>query len=301
MAEAQLFDLTDKVALVTGGNGGIGAGIAVGLAQAGADVVIAARNAQKSSTVVETIEALGRRALAVRCDVLDRSDLEATVGAVQDHFGRLDVLVNNAGVVRRGQAHELSEEDWDLVLGTNLKSVFLLTKLAYPMLKADGGGKVINIGSMTSIFGSGRVPSYSTSKGGLVQLTKSMAIPLGHRQYSGQCNFAGLDSDRDDLAVAHERGPQPSDHRAYAARAVGRARGPRGHGGVLGLGGVGFCDRPGTGRGRRLLHFLTGVDAGRGISWLGLGRRALRWPATKWHARIDREAAIDDEGFAGDE
>lgn len=177
MSGAQLFDLHGKVALVTGGNGGIGAGIAVGLAQAGADVVIAARNEQKSSTVVEAIEALGRRALAVRCDVLVGSDLEATVGAVREQFGRLDVLVNNAGVVRRGQAHELSEADWDTVLGTNLKSVFLLTKLAYPLLKADGGGKVINIGSMTSIFGSGRVPAYSTSKGGVVQLTKSMAIP----------------------------------------------------------------------------------------------------------------------------
>ena len=177
MTGAHLFDLHGKVALVTGGNGGIGAGIAVGLAEAGADVVIAARNEQKSSAVVDVIEALGHRALAVRCDVLEGSDLEATVGAVRDNFGRLDVLVNNAGVVRRGQAHELSEADWDLVLGTNLKSVFLLTKLAYPFLKADGGGKVINIGSMTSIFGSGRVPAYSTSKGGIVQLTKSMAIP----------------------------------------------------------------------------------------------------------------------------
>ena len=125
VAEAQLFDLSGKVALVTGGNGGIGAGIAVGLARAGADVVIAARNAQKSSAVVATIEALGRRALALSCDVLDKDDLETTIAAVQENFGRLDVLVNNAGVVRWGPAHELSEEDWDLVLGDESQVGFL--------------------------------------------------------------------------------------------------------------------------------------------------------------------------------
>ncbi len=170
------FTLVGKTALVTGGNGGIGKGIAIGLAQAGANVVIAARNEEKSTAVVTEIESLNSQALAIRCDVLIQEDLEKTVGAIQEKFGRLDILVNNAGINRRANWSQLSEEDWDLVLGTNLKSVFLLSKLSHPLLKADGGGKVINIGSMTSIFGTARVPAYSASKGGIVQLTKSLAI-----------------------------------------------------------------------------------------------------------------------------
>ena len=170
-----LFDLTGKVALVTGGNGGIGRGIALGLAGAGAAVVVAARDEQKTAAVVVEIEALGVDALGVRCDVLVRADIDAAIDAVRQRFGRLDILVNNAGIARRGSPQDLSEDDWDAVLGTNLKSTFLFSQAAYPLLK-ERGGKVINIGSMTSIFGSARVPSYSASKGAVAQLTKSTAI-----------------------------------------------------------------------------------------------------------------------------
>ena len=114
--------------------------------------------------------------MALQCDVLVQEDLKKTVSTIQERFGRLDILVNNAGINRRATWDQLSEEDWDSVLETNLKSVFLLSRLAHPLLKADGGGKVINIGSMTSIFGTSRALAYSASKGGIVQLTKSLAI-----------------------------------------------------------------------------------------------------------------------------
>jgi 2-deoxy-D-gluconate 3-dehydrogenase len=170
-----LFDLTGCVALVTGGNGGIGRGIALGLAAAGADVVIAARNEEKTRAVVREVEALGRRAAGVPCDVLRREDIEAAVEAARERFGRLDILVNNAGVAAGGPPHEIAEETWDRVVDTNLKAVFQCSQAAYPLLKAIGRGKVINIGSEYSLFGSPTVVPYSASKGGVVQLTKSLA------------------------------------------------------------------------------------------------------------------------------
>lgn len=170
------FDLSGHVALITGGNGGIGRGIAVGLARAGADIVIAARNEAKTTAVVEEIEALGRRCLGLCCDVTRRDEIEAAVGRAQAEFGRLDVLVNNAGIARAAPPETMAEDAWDLVLDTNLKATFLFAQAAYPLLKQNGGGKIINIASEFSLFGSPRVASYSASKGGVVQLTKSLAV-----------------------------------------------------------------------------------------------------------------------------
>jgi len=172
---SSLFDLSGRVALVTGGNGGIGRGIALGLAQAGADIVVAARNETKNAAVVEELRALGRRGVAVPCDVLERADLEAAVRAAGEEFGRLDILVNNAGVAGGGRPEEISMETWSRVLHTNLTAMFEACQVAYPMFKAAGRGKVINIGSEYSLFGSPRVLPYSASKGGVVQLTKSLA------------------------------------------------------------------------------------------------------------------------------
>jgi 2-deoxy-D-gluconate 3-dehydrogenase len=185
------FELTGKVALVTGGNGGIGRGIALGLAQAGADLVIAARNPDKTARVVEEVRALGRRAFAVECDVRRVADLQAAFAAAVRELGGLDILVNNAGISSANLPELMTEDEWDSVVDTNLKAVFVGCKLAHPLLKARSGGKIINIGSEYSLFGSQFVASYSASKGGVVQLTKSLAIAWARDQIQVNCIIPG--------------------------------------------------------------------------------------------------------------
>jgi 2-deoxy-D-gluconate 3-dehydrogenase len=170
-----VFDLTGKVAVVTGGNGGIGLGMARGLAAAGAAVVIAGRNREKSNAAVADIEGRGGKALAHEVDVTDEAAVARLVATTVARLGRLDILVNNAGVNIRHPVHDLSIADWHTVIDTNLTSAFLCAKAAYPQMKRAGGGKIINIGSMMSIFGASFAPAYGASKGGIVQLTKSIA------------------------------------------------------------------------------------------------------------------------------
>jgi len=172
-----LFDLTGKVAIVTGGNGGIGLGMALGLAQAGAKIAVVGRNAEKSAGAVQQLaDETNVETLVVTADLAHADQVERVAAEVLDRFGRIDILFNNAGINIRKPPHELSLEDWHTVLDVNLTSAFLLSKAVYPALKRAGGGKIINIGSMTSIFGSSFAPAYATSKGGIVQLTKSMAL-----------------------------------------------------------------------------------------------------------------------------
>jgi len=170
-----MFDLAGKVALVTGGNGGIGLGMAQGLAQAGARVVVAARNAQKSAAAVDALKALGSDSFAVAADVTDEASVAALFAEVAGKCGRLDILVNNAGTNIRKPVEQLALAEWNQVMDTNLTSAFLCCRAAHPQLEAAGGGKIINIGSMMSIFGASFAPAYAASKGGIVQLTKSMA------------------------------------------------------------------------------------------------------------------------------
>ncbi len=170
-----MFDLSGKVAVVTGGNGGIGLGMARGLAGAGAALVIAARNAEKSRAAVRDLTTRGASALAIETDVTAEKSVAAMVAAVLERCGRLDILVNNAGTNIRRPAHELSTADWHKVLDTNLTSAFLCSKSAYPAMKRNGAGKIINIGSMMSIFGASFAPAYAASKAGIVQFTKSIA------------------------------------------------------------------------------------------------------------------------------
>jgi 2-deoxy-D-gluconate 3-dehydrogenase len=170
-----MFDLKGKVAVVTGGNGGIGLGMAKGLAGAGARVAIAARNQEKSRAAVEEIARLGGEAIAVPVDVADEASVEALIRSVVERLGRLDILVNNAGINIRKQPHEYTLAEWRSVLDTNLTSAFLCSRAAYPVMKAAGGGKIINIGSMMSIFGASFAAAYSASKGGIVQLSKALA------------------------------------------------------------------------------------------------------------------------------
>jgi 2-deoxy-D-gluconate 3-dehydrogenase len=172
-----LFDLTGKVAIVTGGNGGIGLGMAQGLAQAGAKIAVVARNAEKSAVAARQLADEAKvETLVVTADLAQADQVERVAAEVLDRFGRIDILFNNAGINIRKPPHELSLEDWQTVLDVNLTSAFLLSKAVYPAMKRAGGGKIINIGSMTSIFGSSFAPAYATSKGGIVQLTKSMAL-----------------------------------------------------------------------------------------------------------------------------
>ncbi|HLX37141.1 MAG TPA: SDR family oxidoreductase [Candidatus Binataceae bacterium] len=181
MPSPKMFDLTGKVAVITGGNGGIGRGIALGLAEAGAQVAILARNQEKSAAVVEEVKRHNVPVVAIPLDVTQRASLRPAMEEVETKLGPIDILVNNAGIsVQRGTL-KLPAEDWDRVMETNLNSVFLLSQIAAQSMVARKRGKIINIASEYSRFGSGAVPSYSAAKGGLVQLTKSMAIELARR------------------------------------------------------------------------------------------------------------------------
>ena len=171
----KLFDLSGKVAVVTGGNGGIGLGMARGLASAGATVVIAARDLKKSRAAVEDLASRGTSVLTIPVDVTQEASVSGLFAATLERCGRIDILVNNAGTNIRHPAHELSLAQWHKVIDTNLTSAFMCAKAAYPTLKRGGGGKIINIGSMMSIFGASFAPAYAASKGGIVQLTRSLA------------------------------------------------------------------------------------------------------------------------------
>ena len=169
------FDLKGRVAVVTGGNGGIGLGMGRGLAEAGATVVVAARNREKSLRAVAELRGLGGQAEAIEVDVADEASVEALVEATVARFGRLDILVNNAGMNIRKPVESLALGEWRQVIDTNLTSAFLASRACHPVMKKQGGGKIINIGSMMSIFGASFAPAYAASKGGMVQLTKAMA------------------------------------------------------------------------------------------------------------------------------
>ncbi|MCZ6659466.1 MAG: glucose 1-dehydrogenase [Gammaproteobacteria bacterium] len=174
------FDLKGKTAIVTGGNGGIGRGLALALAAAGANVCIAARNADKMANTQAELEALGAQAMSITCDVTDLEQIQRTIEETTERFGGCDILINNAGIGQGSPPEDLADEDWDRTIATNLSSVFRFCRAVYPVFKARGGGKIINIGSEYSLFGSPMVADYSASKGGVIQLTKSLAVAWAH-------------------------------------------------------------------------------------------------------------------------
>jgi 2-deoxy-D-gluconate 3-dehydrogenase len=171
----KLFDLSGRVALLTGGNGGIGLGMAKGFAEAGAAVVIAARRAEKTEAALAALKGVGAKAEFVAVDVADEASVRAMAAAATERFGRLDILVNNAGMAIRKRPEDYTPADWHEVMETNLSGAFFCAQAAYPALKRSGRGKIINIGSMMSIFGAAYAPAYAASKGGIVQLTKALA------------------------------------------------------------------------------------------------------------------------------
>jgi 2-deoxy-D-gluconate 3-dehydrogenase len=169
------FDLDGKVAVVTGGNGGIGLGMALGLADAGAAIAVVGRNETKSVTAAKELEGRGVKAISVLADVTDKTAVAAMTARVLHELGRIDILVNNAGINIRKPPDALDPDEWDSVIRTNLTSAFLCSQAVHPAMKAAGSGKIINIGSMMSIFGASFAPAYAASKGGIVQFTRSCA------------------------------------------------------------------------------------------------------------------------------
>ena len=172
MKSIELFDLHDRVAIVTGGNGGIGLGIVEGLAGAGARVVIAARNRAKNDAAVEKI---GAQAVAIDVDIARDDDWKRVVQRALEAFGRIDILVNNAGILLGKTPESYSLQEWHRIIDTNLTGAFIGAQTVFPEMKRQGAGKIINIASLTSMFGSAFNVPYTASKGGILQLTRGLA------------------------------------------------------------------------------------------------------------------------------
>ena len=168
------FDLTGKVALVTGGNGGIGYAIAAGLAAAGASIAVVGRDEVKNAKAAGALMQMGARAVSLRADVTCREECIFMINETRQRLGGVDILVNNAGTNIRKQPEEYELDEWRMLIDANLTSVYLASLAVLPIMRKTGG-KIINIGSMTSIFGASFSAPYGASKGGVVQLTKALA------------------------------------------------------------------------------------------------------------------------------
>jgi NAD(P)-dependent dehydrogenase (short-subunit alcohol dehydrogenase family) len=171
-----LFDLTGRVAVVTGASKGLGKSMAMALARAGADVTLYARDVTELKAVKGAIEGLGRRAEFFVVNVLDKAEIDAAVKETLHVFGQVDILVNNAGVNVRKPVLEISPEEWDLVINTNLKGYLLMAQAVVPNMLAAGRGKVINMASILGAVGLPAQVAYASSKGGVIQMTKVMAL-----------------------------------------------------------------------------------------------------------------------------
>lgn len=190
---SDLFDLTGKVAVVTGASSGIGVEIAKAFAAQGADVALIARRYERLETLAKEIESMGRKALAVKCDVTKEEDVTVTVKTILDKFGKIDILLNNAGVVSMGSVEDLEEAEWDRVMDTNVKSIFLMSKPIVKHMKERKYGKIINTASICGLVGSiGRsapLHAYNASKGAVINLTRGMGASLA--QYGITVNAIG--------------------------------------------------------------------------------------------------------------
>jgi len=205
--KTRLFDLDGRVAIVTGGNGGIGLGLARGLADAGANIAVVGRNETKSKAAVNDLAARGVKAASVVADVTDKEAVARMVESVTAEFGRIDILINNAGINVRKPPHALAIEEWESVIDTNLTSAFLCSKAVYPAMKAARGGKIINIGSMMSIFGASFTPAYAASKGGIVQFTRACACAWASDNIQANAILPGwIDTDLTERARAEVSG-----------------------------------------------------------------------------------------------
>jgi 2-dehydro-3-deoxy-D-gluconate 5-dehydrogenase len=205
------FDLSGKTALVTGGNGGIGLGMARGLARAGASIAIAGRDLDKNALALAELEKLGVKAIAIPAELTEEVACRAMVDTAAERLGRLDILVNNAGINVRKAPQEYSLEEWRSVIDTNLTSAFVASQAAYPYMKRARAGKIINIGSMMSIFAAPYAVAYAASKGGIVQLTRGLAAAWAKDNIQANAVLPGwIDTDltrraREQVDGLHER------------------------------------------------------------------------------------------------
>ncbi len=186
-----LFDLTGKIALVTGASRGLGRHFARALAGAGADLAVTSRTVASLDGVVQEITALGCRALPIALEVRDHASIRAAVAAAHTHFGRIDVLVNNAGCNIRKPALDVSWEDWNTMLDTNLRGPFFVAQEVARHMVAAGRGRIINIGSVTSVAGYAGLGPYGASRGGIKQLTMSLAADWGPQGITVNCLAPG--------------------------------------------------------------------------------------------------------------
>lgn len=185
------FDLTGKIALVTGASRGLGKHFALALARAGADVAITSRTLASLDGTKQEITALGRRVLPVALDVRDHASIESCVAATHAHFGRIDILINNAGCNIRKPALAVTWEDWNTILDTNLRGPFFVAQAVARHMVAAGGGRIVNIGSVTSVAGSAGLGPYGASRGGIKQLTMSLAADWGPQGVTVNCLAPG--------------------------------------------------------------------------------------------------------------
>jgi 2-deoxy-D-gluconate 3-dehydrogenase len=206
-----MFDLSSRIALVTGGNGGIGLGMARGLGQAGATVVIVGRNEEKSTAALRELQALGVQGAALAADVSNEAAVQDLFAQVQARYGRLDILVNNAGSTVRKPPQDFTLDEWNTVMDVNLTSAFLCCRAAHPLMVQAGAGKIINIGSILAIFGAPYAPAYCASKGGIVQFTRSIALAWARDNIQantvlpGWIDTAMTVAARDHVPTLHER------------------------------------------------------------------------------------------------
>ena len=175
----ELFDLSEKVAIVTGASRGLGQYFARALAKSGADLVITSRDLSRLTEFKQEIESLGRKALPVQLDVLSQSDIENMVHKTINEYGKIDILVNNAGLNIRRPSTDVSQEDWDTVLNTNLKGSFFCAQAAAKEMIKRKHGRIINVGSCTCVFGMEGIAPYTASRGAILSMTRSLAAEWG--------------------------------------------------------------------------------------------------------------------------
>jgi len=226
----KLFDLQGRVAIVTGGNGGIGLGMAKGFAQAGATVVVVGRNDRKNKDAVKALKALGATASALVVDVTDEAACKKMAKDVARKHGRIDILVNNAGTNIRKQPEEYTDAEWHFLIDTNLTSAFHCSRAVYPAMKTGGGGKIINIGSMMSIFGASFTAPYAATKGGMVQMTRAFACAWAKDNIQVNAVLPGW-IDTDLTRKAREQ-VQGLNERVVARTPAGRWGTPEDHAGI---------------------------------------------------------------------
>jgi 2-dehydro-3-deoxy-D-gluconate 5-dehydrogenase len=204
----KLFSLENRVALITGGNRGLGRSMALALAEAGADVVIVGRDEAKNNQVVSEINQLGRKAASFSTDLRNVTAIKTLIDEVVSQFGKLDILVNNAGVSHTQSALEVNEEDWDKVMDLNLKSLFFCCQAAGRVMKDQGFGKIINVASVAGAVGDVGIAAYTASKAAVINLTRSLALEWV--RYGIRVNAVGpayieTDLNRDELSIPKVR------------------------------------------------------------------------------------------------